>query len=118
MQVRIPLAHADGLSLVDLLETRLTGSIRRCRIPAGHKDLIDAQDEIDTVRGELRILLTKQPWSVESLPPWTAHKNAWRASSRPDSPGWDSADQQRIGDLREPLRTLPPPVDASGAAST
>jgi hypothetical protein len=64
------------------------------------KDLIEAQDDLDEVRGELRELLKKQPWSVEPLPAWTTHENAWRASSRPDSPGWDSADQQRIGTLR------------------
>ncbi|MET7853778.1 hypothetical protein ABZT48_37580 [Streptomyces avermitilis] len=64
------------------------------------KSLLEAQDELDEVRGELRKLLKKQPWSVEPLPAWTTHENAWRASSHPDSPGWDSADQQRIGKLR------------------
>ncbi|MFJ8511058.1 hypothetical protein [Streptomyces avermitilis] len=64
------------------------------------KALLEAQDELDEVRGELRKLLKKQPWSVEPLPAWTTHENAWRASSHPDSPGWDSADQHRIGKLR------------------
>ncbi|MGP4091563.1 hypothetical protein [Streptomyces sp. KR55] len=64
------------------------------------KDLIEAQDELDEVRGELKKLPKKQPWSVEPLPAWTTHENAWRTSSRPDSPGWDSVDQQRIGTLR------------------
>jgi hypothetical protein len=64
------------------------------------KDLIAAQVELDAVRDELTILLNKQPWSVEPLPAWTTHESAWRAFSRPDSPGWDPADQQRIGKLR------------------
>jgi hypothetical protein len=64
------------------------------------KDLIEAQDELDEVRGELKPLLKKQPWSLEPLPAWTTHDGAWRASSRPDSPGWDPADQQRIAALR------------------
>ncbi|MEU9367171.1 hypothetical protein AB0D71_21140 [Streptomyces avermitilis] len=50
------------------------------------KALLEAQDELDEVRGELRKLLKKQPWSVEPLPAWTTHENAWRASSHPDSP--------------------------------
>ncbi|MFJ9589696.1 hypothetical protein [Streptomyces acidicola] len=65
------------------------------------KDLIKAQDELEEVRGELKILLKKQSWSVEPLAAWTTHENHWRASSRPDSPGWDPADQLRIGTLRK-----------------
>ncbi|WP_405467182.1 hypothetical protein [Streptomyces canus] len=64
------------------------------------KDLLEAQGELEEVRGELKILLKRQPWSVEPLAAWTAHENHWRPSSRPDSPGWDPEDQQRIGTLR------------------
>jgi hypothetical protein len=64
------------------------------------KDLIDAQVELNEVRGELNPLLKKQPWSVEPLAAWTTHESCWRASSRPESPGWDAADHERIGRLR------------------
>jgi hypothetical protein len=63
-------------------------------------DLTEGQDELDEVRGELQDLLRKQPWPVEPLPAWTTHETYWRASSRPESPGWDSADQERIDRLR------------------
>ncbi|MFE1840628.1 hypothetical protein [Streptomyces sviceus] len=65
------------------------------------KDLLKSQVELEEVRGELKILLGKQPWSVEPLAAWTTHENHWRASSRPDSPGWDPSDQLRIATLRK-----------------
>ncbi|MDW4910432.1 hypothetical protein RB628_35175 [Streptomyces sp. ADMS] len=64
------------------------------------KGLIDAQVELNEVRGELNPLFKKQPWSVEPLAAWTTHENHWRPSSRPESPGWDPADHERIGRLR------------------
>lgn len=63
-------------------------------------DLIEAQAEIFAVRSELHDLLQRQPWSAEPLPAWTTHENAWRPASRPDSPGWDPADRERIERLR------------------
>ncbi|MFE7076485.1 hypothetical protein ACFU96_41000 [Streptomyces sp. NPDC057620] len=62
--------------------------------------LIEAQRELDEVRRELHVLLANQPWSVEPMPAWSTHENAWRTASRPDSPGWDPADQERIAGLR------------------
>jgi hypothetical protein len=56
--------------------------------------------ELDAVRRELQTLLKEQPWSAELLPSWTTHENAWRPASRPESPGWDPADQESIGRLR------------------
>jgi hypothetical protein len=64
------------------------------------KGLIAAQAELNDVRGELNSLLKKQPWSVEPLAAWTTHENHWRPSSRPESPGWDPADHERIDRLR------------------
>lgn len=62
--------------------------------------LIKAQDELDEVRGALQGLLKQQPWSAEPLPAWTAHENAWRQSSRPESPGWNPGDRTEIVRLR------------------
>ncbi|MFE9769452.1 hypothetical protein ACFYPC_33870 [Streptomyces sp. NPDC005808] len=62
--------------------------------------LIEAQAELDAVRSELQTLLKRQPWSVEPLPAWTTHENAWRPASWPESPGWNPEDQERIGRLR------------------
>jgi hypothetical protein len=59
-----------------------------------------AQDELDQVWGDLHRLLKRQPWSVEPLPAWNSHENSWRPASRPDSPGWEAADQQESGALR------------------
>ena len=63
-------------------------------------ELLEAQAEINAVRSELHDLLKRQPWSAEPLPAWTTHENAWRLASRPDSPGWDPADRERIERLK------------------
>ncbi|WP_307129180.1 hypothetical protein [Streptomyces aurantiacus] len=62
--------------------------------------LIEAQAELDEVRSDLKTLLKTQSWSVEPMPAWTTHENAWRRASRPESPGWDPADHERIAGLR------------------
>ncbi|MGW1617297.1 hypothetical protein ACWCQZ_49975 [Streptomyces sp. NPDC002285] len=62
--------------------------------------LIKVQDELDEVRRELQTLLKQQPWSVEPMPDWSTQENAWRRASRPESPGWDPADQERLARLR------------------
>jgi hypothetical protein len=65
------------------------------------KDLLKAQGELEEVRGELKILLKRQPCSVEPLAPRgrpTRTTGARLPALIP--PGWDPADQQRIGTLR------------------
>ncbi|MDX3763597.1 hypothetical protein ACWDBO_55385 [Streptomyces mirabilis] len=62
--------------------------------------LIDAQDEFDQVRADLRALFEGVPWSVESMDAWETHENAWRPASRPASPGWDPEDAAEIARLR------------------
>ncbi|MFE5084518.1 hypothetical protein [Streptomyces mirabilis] len=62
--------------------------------------LIDAQNELDPVRADLRALFAKVPWSVEPMDAWETHENAWRPASRPASPGWDPEDAAEIARLR------------------
>ncbi|MFF2432567.1 hypothetical protein [Streptomyces mirabilis] len=62
--------------------------------------LIDAQNELDQVRADLRALFERVPWSVEPMDAWETHENAWRPSSRPASPGWDPVDAVEIARLR------------------
>ncbi|WP_329374458.1 hypothetical protein [Streptomyces sp. NBC_01483] len=62
--------------------------------------LIDAQNELDQVRADLRALFEKVPWSVEPMDGWETHENAWRPASRPASPGWDPEDAAEIDRLR------------------
>ncbi|GHB28968.1 hypothetical protein GCM10010306_021760 [Streptomyces umbrinus] len=62
--------------------------------------LIGVQDELGKVRSELKTLLEQQPWSVEPMPAWSTHETAWRRAARPESPGWDPADQEHIARLR------------------
>ncbi|MER5806307.1 hypothetical protein [Streptomyces mirabilis] len=38
--------------------------------------LIDAQNELDQVRADLRALFEKVPWSVEPMDAWETHENA------------------------------------------
>lgn len=57
-------------------------------------------DERIHIADRLREKTTVRSIAVEPLAAWTAHENHWRPSSLPDSPGWDPADQQRIGTLR------------------
>ncbi|MCX4426997.1 hypothetical protein [Streptomyces mirabilis] len=62
--------------------------------------LIDAQNEPDQVRADLRTLFERVPWSVEPMDAWETHENAWRPASRPASPGWDPEDAAEIARLR------------------
>lgn len=62
--------------------------------------LIDAQNELDQVRADLRTLFKKVPWSVEPMDAWETHENAWRPASRPAPPGWDPEDAAAIARLR------------------
>lgn len=62
--------------------------------------LIDAQNELDRVRADLRALFEKVPWSVEPMDAWETHENAWRPASRPASSGWDPEDAAEIARLR------------------
>ncbi|MFE4758683.1 hypothetical protein ACFRIB_52570 [Streptomyces mirabilis] len=62
--------------------------------------LIDAQDELDQVRADLRALFERVPWSVEPMDAWETHENAWRPASRPASPGWNPEDAAEIARLR------------------
>ncbi|MFE5375632.1 hypothetical protein [Streptomyces mirabilis] len=57
--------------------------------------LIDAQDELDQVRADLRTLFERVPWSVEPMGAWE-----WRPASRTASPGWDPVDAVEIARLR------------------
>ena len=64
------------------------------------QDLIDAQDELRQVRADLQALFQKVPWSAEPLDAWERHETAWRAASRPASPGWDPQDAAEVARLR------------------
>ncbi|MEV4441328.1 hypothetical protein AB0K09_20350 [Streptomyces sp. NPDC049577] len=66
-------------------------------------DLLAAQRELHEVTARLRQVLAELPWSVEPLPGWSSDPERDRGyrSERPDSPGWTSAQQQTVADLRE-----------------
>lgn len=62
--------------------------------------LIDAQNELDQVRADLRAVFGKVPWSVEPMDAWETHENACGRLPRPASPGWDPEDAAEIARLR------------------
>lgn len=62
-------------------------------------DLLDVQEELRQVAGDLTVLLKGLPWSVEPHPGFS-DPDIWRPRKRPTTDSWSEEDQAEVQRLR------------------